>query len=62
MPVHQQPDNPPHEEQREQRPENAKHPDVHRLVGRSEFPCNPVEEDDALLKDVVGHFDSFRFE
>ena len=59
MPVHQQPDNPPHEKQGEQRPDDAKHPDVHRLVAGAEFACNPVEEDDALLEDVVGHFSPF---
>ena len=54
--MHEQPDNPPHEEQREQRPDDAEHPDVHCLVGLSEFACDPVKEDDALLEDVVGHF------
>ncbi len=57
--MHEQPDNPPHEEQGEQRPDDAEEPDVYCLVGRAEFACDPVEEDNALLEDVVSHFAPF---
>lgn len=57
--VQQQPHNPADEEHSKQRPDDAEDPDVDCLVCRSEFASDPVQENDAFLEDVVGHFASF---